>query len=240
MAKPTYQRDGAKVRRNLTVTDDGVLVTTKPCKIQVPKRYLERNLASVGSEVYILGIFGLIMEDQYYSVSMADAMVRILPASTDTVDVDGEQYLEFSFAAGDQLFNSLDLVQNDVLMYYIYDECVAKGRQPWYMNYVDSLHLFDSARAHGGTDLGNHAILNLIISTTARNPQDLTVMYRHTVQSMADVVARPPTIVPFRSVVYNTPNTLSKLIGAHFGDSLSSALVHPTDKVERIEELLRA
>lgn len=240
MAAPTYRRDGRKVRQNLHVTDDGALITTKPCKIQVPKRYLDRNLATVGSEVFILGIFGIIMEEAYYGVSMADAMVRLLPSSTDTVDVDGEQYLEFLFDAGDQLFNSLDLVQNDTLMYYIYDECVAKGRHPWYFNYLDSLHLFDSARHHGGTDLGNHAILNLIVSTTARDSQDLTLLYRHTLSTPDDMVRRPPTIVPFRSVVYNTPNTLSKLIGANFGDSLSSALVHPTDKVENIEAHLRA
>lgn len=239
MAQPTYKRDGAKVRKNLQVTEDGALVTLKPCRIQVPQRYLERHMATVGSEVHVLGIFGIIMEDSYYGVSMADAMVRLLPNSTDTIDIDGEQYLEFSFDAGDQLFYSLDLVQNDTLTYYIYDEHVAKGRVPWYLNYYDMSKFFESAEEHAGVKLGNHAILNLITSTTTRDSQNLMTLYRNVVESSTFVETHPPTVVPFRSVVYNTPNTLSKIIGAYFSDSLSSALVHPTQNVERIEELLR-
>jgi hypothetical protein len=233
-------RDAKKVRSHLEVLEDGGVVTRKACTIQVPERYLERHLASVGSEVYILGIFGLIMEAQYYGVMLVDAMVRILPSATETVDIDGISYLEFSFDAGDQLLYSTDLVLTDTLTYYIYDEHVAKGRIPWYLDYFDLAYLFESAKRHAGINLGNRSIIELILSTIARNPQQMMQLYRHILKDATFIKTTPPAVVPFKSVIWNAADTTSKLIGGYFGDSVTSALVNPSEKVERIEALLRA
>lgn len=235
--KPKYQRKPEQVKANLETREDGGIYTRVACKIQVPERYLTRHLASIGNEVFILGFFALIMEDTYYSVSNTNAMMRITPSSTDTVTIDGTEYLEFGFAAGERVIYSTSLVKNASLTYYVYDEHVAKGRIPWYFGYYDLARMFETAGQHAGINLGDRAILDLIVSTIARNPEDYTELYRH-------VLARPntkpdPVIVPFRSVIWNTSDTTSKLIGAHFGDSISSALVNPSERLERIEELLR-
>lgn len=239
MSRPQWLRQPEQVQDNLIERADGGIYTKVPCKIQVPKRYLERHLASIGAEVYILGFFAIIMEEAYYGVSITDAMMRITPSSTETVVIDGTEYLEFHFDKGGKVIHSVELVKNDALTYYIYDEHVAKGRIPWYFNYFDLAKLFDTAELHAGIYLGNRAVLDLIVSTIARNSQDMTQLYRHVLTRPQDIDTNPPTIVPFKSVVWNTSDTTSKLIGAHFGDSVTSALVNPSERVERIEELLR-
>lgn len=228
-----------RVHAQLRESKDGAIYTAVPCKIQVPKRYLERHLASIGAEVYILGFFAIIMEDSYYGVSITDAMMRITPYSTETVVIDGTEYLEFHFRKNDRVFYSVELVKNDTLTYYIYDEHIAKGRIPWYFNYFDLAKLFETAELHAGINLGNRAVIDLIVSTIARNREDMTQLYKHVVTKAADVDTNPPAIVPFRSVIWNTSDTTSKLIGAYFGDSITSALVNPSERVERIEALLR-
>ena len=236
---PTYQRDPDRVNAVLKEQDDGSIVTTVACKLQVPERYLGRHLASIGSEVYVLGIFAIIVEDTFYAVSLTNAMMRITPASTETVMVEDVPYLEFYFEPGSQVFYSTDLVKNNTITYYIYDEFIAKGRIPWFMNYFDLSALFGTAKLHAGMNLGNRAVVDLIMSTIARDPKDIMRLYRHSITSYTYVDKTPPQFVPFRSVIYNTSDTTSKLIGAYFGDSITSALVNPSEKVERIESLLR-
>lgn len=234
-----YQRNPSKVKANLKVTDDGAVYTTAPCTIQIPERYATRHLASIGNEVFILGFFALIMEDSYYAVSTTAAMMRITPSGTDTVVIDDVPYYEFSFDAGDRVIYSTDLVRNDTLTYYIYDEHVAKGRVPWYFTYEDLGRIFLTDRLHAGTDLGSPVVSDLIISTTTRNPEDLSQLYRHEYKGGDYSQKNPPKVIPFRSVIWNTSDTTSKLIGAYFTDSINSALVNHSDRVERIEELLR-
>ena len=234
-----YQRAPERVRQHLHEREDGGVYTDVPCKIQVPERYLTRHLASIGAEVNILGFFAIIMENSYYGVSITAAMMRITPSSTETVEIDGTTYLEFSFDAGERVFYNTELVKNDTLTYYIYDEHIAKGRIPWYFNYFDLGRLFETAEEHAGINLGNRAIIDIIVSTIARNPKDLTQLYRHILKDPKEMAANPPAVVPFRSVIWNTSDTTSKLIGAYFGDAITSALVNPSERVERIEELLR-
>jgi hypothetical protein len=235
----TLVRDPDYITRHLVVTDGGGVVTRRPTKIMIPERYAERHLASLGGETYILGLFGIIMDEKYYGVSFVNAMVRITPSSTTTVDVGGDAYLEFSFEPGDQVIYSLDLVKNDILTFYIYDEHVAKGRIPWYMNYLDLAYLFDSAKEHAGMNLGNRAVLELMLSTIARDSNNVGALYRHIMQGLTYVYQIPPKWIPFRSVIWNTSDTTSKLIGGYFSDAVTSALVNPSERVERIEGLLR-
>lgn len=232
------KRDPVRIHQILVEREDGAVYTTAPCKIQIPQRYQERHLANVGSEIYILGIFAIISDD-VYGVSITNAMMRINPSSTETIDIDGTAYLEFHFDKGDKIFPNVELVKNDTITFYIYDEFIAKGRIPWFINYYDLPKLFDTARFHAGINLGNRAILDLISSTIARNAANKTELYRHVLKKPSDVETNPPVIIPFKSVTWNTSDTTSRLIGSYFGDSITSALVNPSDKVERIEELLR-
>ena len=233
-------RNPSRVLKNIVKMEDGGLVTKKPCRIQAPERWLERHMAVLGAEVFTAGLVCIIMEDEYYGCLFVDSMIRLTPSNTETVMVGDVPYLEFQFEAGDQLLYTTDLVMNDTLTYYIYDEMINKGRIPWYIEYLDFPYIFESADYHAGINLGNPRVLEFLLSTIARNPDKMMELYRHVMSSVEYTKTNPPALIPFKSVIWNTSGTVSKLIGGYFSDSITSALVNPSEKVERIEELLRA
>lgn len=232
-------RDREKVLNNLVNTEDNGIVCKKACDIYLPERYLDRHLASIASDTYIVGVFGLVMGDVYATL-FVNAMLKINPSNIDSETIGDTKYVVFNFDAGTRMIETRDLVMNDTLTYYVYDELVAKGRIPWYIRYVDTPYIFESAKYHAGIDLGNPRILEFLFSTIFRNPDDMKQLYRHILKDVEFELVTPPSVVPFRSVIWNTSNTVSKLIGGYFSDSVTSALVNPAEKVERIEALLRA
>jgi hypothetical protein len=236
-----YIRDPGKVQANLRELEDGRLVTIKGCKIVIPARFTERNLAFVGIETKIVGIYAMIIEDQYYSVSIACAMMDLTPSSTTKVIYDGDEYYEFTFDPGATVVPTLLLVKTDTLTYSIYDELLAKGRSPWYLGEKERCHLFDTAVYHAGANIGQqHEVTELIVSLTSRDAEDRTVYFRHTLNSPEDLKTKEPVAIPLNSVTFAPANTLSKLTGGHAAnDGLLSALATPTERVERIEDLLR-
>lgn len=233
------KRDAEAVMSHLTELEDGSIVTNVPCKIHVPERFTAKKLAVLGSEVFVFGFFPIIVNDEYYAVNNTIAMMRICPSSTERVVVGGDPYFEFSFEPGDKVIYTTALVVTDTLTYYMYDEFVSKGNIPWYMNYYDIVNMFETAEEHAGVNLGSRSVIELIISTITRDPTDMTRLYRHVLQSPEYAMANPPVVIPFRSVVWNTSDTTSKLNGAFFAEGINSALVNESESTEMIEELYR-
>lgn len=234
------KRDPAKVRAVLQKTKGDTFVTTKACRLYIPRGFEEKQLAHVGSEVYVLGIFALVLEDNTYAVSLTNAMMRIEPATINTVQIDGEEYYEFVFEPGDTVFANTNLVKNDTMPYHINDQIIAKGRIPWYLSYEDIGSLFDSARKYAGVSLGaNDSVLEMIASAIARSPKDPRTYYRQFVKTKDEIHTKPPIFIAFKNISYGATNTTAKLMGSYFETSLTSALVHPSEKVEDIEEILR-
>ena len=233
-------RDPKRVLSTLKELPDGSLVTTKGCKIYIPTRFAERGLAQVGVEVRIVGIFAMVVEDTFYSTSLTNAMHHIDPSSSMKIMIDDDEYYEFSFDPGAKVLMSLDLVKNDVLTYSIYDEIISKARKPWYLSYLDLGRIFKSAKKHANANIGsNQEVTELLVSLISRDSDNRQLYYRQTVKSMHDVLVRPPAVIPMKSVQYAATNTFNKLAGSYFKDGVNSALVTPTDRVERIERLLR-
>lgn len=235
-----YVRDAAKVLGNMRELENGSWVTVKGCKIVIPARFAERGLAYVGIETSIVGHFAIILDDQFYGVSNANAMMRITPSSTGKVTYDEDEYYEFTFDPGATVCPSLNLVKVDTLVYSIYDEIISKGRVPWYLNYADLGQLFNTAREHAGANIGQQQeVTELIVSLIARNPQDRTQYYRQTIKTPEDLASKEIAYIPLNSVMFAATTTLGKLSGSHARDGLISALSSPTERLERIEELLR-
>lgn len=233
-------RDPQRVKACLKELPDHRLVALKPVKIYIPCQFNERNLATIGAETYIVGIYGIVVEDQYYASSTVNAMMRIEPTSIMRIEVNGEEYFEFSFDAGATIISSTLLVKQDTLVYRIYDEIYAKGRVPWYLSLFQVGRLFETAKKHAGANLGqNQEVGELIASIIARDETDRHKSYRSTVKSLDDLTRRQPAYIPMRSVQYAANNTLNKLAGSYFEEGVKSALVTPSDRTERIESLLR-
>ncbi len=235
-----WKREPSKVHEALALQPDGSVVAARELKIYIPERFVEKQLARIGAETYIVGIFAMVVDDRFYGVSTTNAMMRVCPTMITTVKFDQDSYLEFAFDPGSVVIATRQLIKSDTLVYYIFDEFIAKGRVPWYIGYEDLAKLFDSADKHAGVRLGSyHSILEMFAASIARNAENRTKYYRHTVVAQDDPVKRPPTFIPLRSITYGPNNTTSKLMGSYWNDGLTSALVNPSEKKERIEELLR-
>lgn len=235
-----WKREPGEVHKALTILKDGSIITSKGCKIYIPERFVEKQLAIIGAETYVVGIFAIVVEDKFYGVSTTNAMMRVTPTTISTVKFDQDSYLEFSFDPGSIVIATTQLIKSDTLVYYIFDEFIAKGRIPWYIGYEDLGRLFDSADRHAGVSLGaNHSILEMFAAAIARNAENRSKYYRHSIVAQDDPEKRPPVFIPLRSITYGATNTTSKLMGSYWNDGLTSALVNPSEKQERIEELLR-
>lgn len=245
MKSTGFIKDVARVHSSLQeiVTPDGdteMLVTKTGCKLYCPVRFSERGLANVSVETNIVGLCAIVVEDKYYAVMIVNALMRIDPISTSKVVFDGEEYYEFVFNPGGTVIPALRLVKTNTLVYRIYDEFISKGRVPWYMGYPELAKLFDTAKKHAGANIGgDHEVTELIISMISRNPNDRSQYYRQFIQTPQDLVDNPPVFIPLKSVMYSATNTTNKLGGSHMQDGIVSALVSPSERVERIEGLLR-
>lgn len=226
------ERDPGAIRAVTRVMPDKSVVAVKECKIYIPARFAERGLASIGVETYITGMYAIVHENKY-AVMMVCANMRIEPALTNRVSIEGEEYLEFVFPPGCTIVATLDLVRVDTLTYKIFDEIVSKARVPWYFGYRDLAKIFDSAKMHANANIGqNHEVTELLVSLISRNPENLTEYFRQT-EGLA------PAYVPLKSVAYSATNTINKLGGAYFRDGVISSLVSPADRSENIEITLR-
>jgi len=233
-------RDASKVHAALKELDDGSVVTTKGCKIIIPARFAEQQLAVLGNEINICGLFAIVVEDRFYGVSSAMAMMRIEPSVTNTIKIEDEDFLEFVFDPGCTVISSTELVKSDAFIYLVYSEIIAKGNVPWYMNYEDMGRLFESAPHHAGVSVGaNFAVIEMIMAAISRSEKDRTKYFRHQLATKQDLDKEVPAFIPLRSVTYGASNTTAKLIGAYWEEGLTSALVNPTETVEPIEGLLR-
>lgn len=239
MDPKTLIRDKDKVSGCFKALPDKTLVALKDIKIQCPQRFADRGLAKIDTETKVVGILAYIFEDKYYAVTTVNAMIQLTPTETNRIDINGEPYFEFSFAAGSTIIPNLNLVKQDTLVYTIFNEFLSKGKVPWYINYFDLGKLFTTARKYAGTSLAeNQEVIELIVSMVARSSDDKTKYYRATIESLQDIVTRPPVITPLRSVQHGATNTTTKIAGSYFSDGLTSAIIDPSERTERIEKML--
>lgn len=234
-------RDPKHVHSVLRELDNGRLVTTKDTRIYIPVRFVECGLAYVGIETNIVGIYAIVVENQFYGVSTINAMHKLCPTSTTKVSFNEEEYYEFYFEPGATIFESVNLVKNDMLVYKIYDELIAKGNIPWYLGYKEMGKIFDSASKHAGLNIGkNHEVTELLISMIARVEKDRHLFYRTAIKSEEDIKKIKPAFIGLRNVTYAATNTLNRLGGSYFEAGLISSLVSPSTRKEKIESILTA
>lgn len=239
MLTTDFIRDPNRVYQALAKTA-GKLIAKEPIRIYIPERYVERDLAFIGSETYTVGIFMIATEDNRYGISLINAMVPIDPTNTTIVSFNDIKYYEFYFRKGSTIVTNLNLVKDKKLIYSIFNEIISNGKAPWYLNYLDFAKVLSTAPKHAGVSIGeNHEVMELLTSNLARDPEDKTIYYRQIINSLDDIKRIPPAMIPLRSVQYGATNTTAKLAGSYFRPALVSALVNPTERVGRIERILK-
>jgi len=235
-----YVRNPDIIKQNLITTKNGQIMTKVPCRIQVPSRFIDRGLGQIGIDTYVMGIFAIIDESNNYSVCNINALVELDPFKTITVTIDDVEYYEFHFKANSVVVKTTDLIRRNVLMYNIFDELVFKGKVPWYMSYEDMGKLFDTAKSHADSNIGEtQEVIEFIASIITRSKQDRKNYIRTIAQSYKDVEADKIAYVPMMSVFYSINSTMNKISGSYFSDGITSSLVTPTEKISTVESILR-
>lgn len=234
------KRDVAKVKASYRQASDGSLVALKPTKIYFPERFLEKNLAEIGIRSYVVGCFAHVVEEQYYAVCLAVAMLEVKPSSIATVKIEGDNYIEMSFDPGDTIIVHQEAVQDKFMAFHVYNEIISKGHVPWYLFYDDRIQLLFTANQLAGLNLlSNHGILELNAAAISRDPKDINRFFRHAITSYAEVDRAAPTAISLMSVSHGTTNAVSRLMGAYWEQGLNSELANPSTQVENVERLLR-
>ena len=80
----------------------------------------------------------------------------------------------------------------------------------------------------------DHVIFEVIYSHLARDPENLSIQYRHTDMN------NDFKLIPLTSVGYSTSSTTSRLLGSYFGNALNASLIQEVNVETPFENLLRS
>ena len=236
----TFKRNAEAVKAVL-VQKDGKVYCKEPCRIQIPVRFVKRNMAKIGTSNFIYGLFPIILESGEYALHNLCAMVEILPYKTTETTVDGEDYYEFHFEKNSVVINNTTVVQRKTLMFNVFDELFFKGKIPWYLNYFDICSLFDTAKSHADSKVAEVPdTIELLASIISRSVENPKLSIRLTAKSINDFKPSQMKSVALKNVMFSVNTTLNKLAGSYFDPGVRSALVQPTDQVDKLESILRA
>ena len=233
-------RNAEKVLSVLIDLPGKPVITKEALTIQLPVRYREIGLAQVGASTFVFGLFAMILETGEYALCNVNNLVELGPANVTTVTIDETEYYEFHFPKGSVVFQTKELVCRPTLIFTAISEFVFKGKVPWYVGYEDMGKLFDTAKSHAKTRADIHpSVMEFIAAYIARDKDDRIKYLRETAKTDADF-QKKLAWVPMQSVYWSAPGTVNKLAGAYFQDGIVSAIVNPSDRVEKIENILRA
>lgn len=236
------KRNPQSIKSRLVIDKNNRVITKVPLTIQVPTRYPDIGLGEVGINTVVYGLFSIVdKQTQEYAVNSANALIEINPSQTGKVLIEEVEYYEFSFDANTVLYNNLNILRRDDILFRLFDEFFFKGKLPWFASYEDVCKLFDTSEEYAGSGVAaTHEIIEFLAAMITRSKQDRTIPLRNVLKSYQDLKPENTDYVPLQSVLYSVNSTVNKLTGAYFNDGVTSALVNPTERVETIEGLLRA
>lgn len=223
------------------VEKNGQLLTKSDCSIMIPSRWTDVNLADIGVSTFSYGFFPIILNDtKEYMITNVPVKIELQPYQTKKIKVGDEEYIEFGFEANSVVFKTMQVVKKRTMIYDILSELLLKGKVPWYASYRDMATIFRLAKKYADSDAANvDAVSELIASIIARSPKDMKRYLRLDLENKKGADSNDILYVPLSSVVHSVNNTVNKITGAYFNDGIQSALVHPSNKAERIETVLR-
>lgn len=232
-------RKAEVIHSALYVDESGTLYTKKDLYVVIPDKFLDGKLGSIDDTFNAVG-FGMWCIGNNYAVDSTIAVMRYTPASTSILNIDDVKYRVMFFPSGSIVTDNVNLLKDDGLAFQVYDEFVAKGKNPFYMDYVDNVKIFQSAKQYAGADLrASPSILSTFAASRGRQVNDRTKYFRELLKVQDDLRKLPVDMIEGRSVLFGATNTTARLVGSYHSDAVVSALTNPSTELESVEELLR-
>src|ERR1700752_229123 len=236
----TVKRDKGQCLERLAQTKDGGVLTRVSCRIQVPVRWMNVGLGSMGESIAIYGFFPIMFEDDLYAVMNVCALITISPSRTSMATIEEEAYYEFHFDPGTVMIRTLNLILQDTLTFNVLDEFIMKGKVPWWGTVDDLCSIFNTAKKHAGSAIAKiPQTIEFLVGITARTIEERTKVLRQTATSWEDYQLDRIEFIALNSVHFSVNNTVSRLSGSYFHQGVISALVNPSTKTSKVERILR-
>lgn len=230
-------RNPSKVHASLLETDDQ-LITKTGCTLVLPEGYISKGLAVIGSEVSILGIFAMFIDDVTYGMSTATSMMTLgpdyIPGNTVIDDV---TYLTYKFAPGATVFKTVELIIDKKIVNSIMDFFIDYGHSPWFFNYVDLAELFIDAGYFNNMNMGGQIVQDIIIANIARNPEDVRQLFKEVLKNINQINTRP-LFISQRDVAMNTSSNLARVNGSELARTTQAMLLSTPTHSQELEDIL--
>lgn len=228
------KRNPKKIISTIFETEHQLFVKEK-CFVTFPASYVNKGLATFGSEVSVLGVYAIVNGNDY-GVSRSTSMVNLTPSSIETfMDDDKEHYL-LTFEAGSMMMKNTLLVKNKKIVNTIMDYFIDYGHSPWFISYIDHAELFIYSGYFNDLKLGlSQAVMDVITAQISRDPKDFEQLYRHTIKN-AEQIHQRPTFVATRDIAINTNSNLARLNGSELQRSIKASMLSRPERAEPLEQ----
>lgn len=188
----------------------------------LPIQYENKGYLHVGSFIATIGVFPMVINDTIHCGLQLPGIIGIEQASLTKETKDEVEYYVAELHKGDKLIRTTDLLENDKTGYILWLLYMSNGMNLAYADYEMKASLFDDVKEFTGKDLGaNHAMLEMILAHLNRDPDNLSVLWRHSGMP----TNKKPKQLSFNAVGEITTSTHSRIIGSYANEGLTAALI---------------
>lgn len=225
------KRNKDTISSHITLKDKQY-ITDAVTIIEFPKRYLDKDLATIGAKTYVYGVFAIIIDDTY-SVSLIPSFIETSPLHIKEIVRDSIEYVQFHYGKGMPIIENNVVIRNKVYTYNILEELYLKGNVPWFIEYTDLNTIFSNMRYYADSGIGDSKVTNEIITSyIARDTQDKRLYHRLSKN-------KEHCFIALDDIYYATLGTVNKLSGSYFDKGMVSALVQPEKSPTNLEKIIR-
>jgi len=219
-------------------TIGGSIIATKDIRLIFPERYINKNIATVGSTVRVVSIYAILDNEGNYAVSNVPVMVELTPSNIGEIEASGIN--KVCYFEKDSVFAPKNtLIKDDKFLYDLFDEFIINGNVPAFMNYEDISNIIAQARKYAGQGIGDNPVaMEILASIISKSKENDEHYMRQFIKNKGNNTKIK--YIGLKNLYHTFDNTISKLVGNYYSTGVTTAILDKEEKTTNIEEILRA
>lgn len=210
-------------------------VVKKNIRIVFLDVYLRKELASIDEYVTLVGVYGILDDDDNYATCVAPIQQKLIVNKIDDATcTDGNLYKVLFIEKDNILIDNNNLIINDNQLFYICDVFYLRGQVPFYVDYSLLPKLLLESDKYNHSSVGKDRIVFEIISSVIARGKDKSVYYRNS----PEYNKVKPNWININNLYYSLHSTSSKLVGGYYGAAVGVAVLKPEKTISTLETLL--
>lgn len=229
-------RSPEEVRATLKRVGDS-LITLKGCSIVFPRSYEDKQLAYMGEDISLIGVFAIFINDTKYAVSLAPSRFPIGNCLVEVINIADVEHYKLTFSPGSEVFRTVHALKVKVFSYDVVNYFIDYGRVPWFLNYVDAAEICRDIHYWCNISLGGgQACFDILATLIARTQDDIRAYYRLQLKSEQDLY-KHPHFIPVMEKSLTASSTLARLTGGELKKAVRETLLDENGTREPLEDL---